>query len=190
MSATVVSHERRFDRRILVRVLGVLAGLAVYYAFDWVPLQVAWHRAFALGLAAIGDPVQTVGRGSALLLLVDGKTFALTPNCTYLDLSLVLTPLLWRPGRRVGWNLGQLLAKGAVVATLNLLRVVGAIHLTVASGLGWHAVHFWSDLTIHVGMITAAALWALRTDWQESVVDPQRSGRGAGLDRGLASEAR
>jgi hypothetical protein len=171
VSAKVSSSLRRFDRRTAIRALAVVAGLAVYYSFAWLPLQRAWQSAFALGLGAIGHDVRALGGDSAPYLLVDGRTFLLSPNCTYIDFVLVLTPLLWRPHRPLRWNAGMLLAVGLFLALFNWTRVLFAIHVQITTGLAWHSLHFWPDFLLHLGLITSVAIWALRTDWRESLAE-------------------
>lgn len=169
MSAEASASLRRFDRRTASRTICVLAGLAVYYSFTWLPLQRAWQSVFALGLGAIGHDARALGGESAPYLLVDGRTFFLSPNCTYIDFALVLTPLLWRPGRLLRWNAGLLLAVGLVLALFNWTRILFAIHVQITSGLSWHTLHFWPDFLLHLGLITGVAICALRADWRRSL---------------------
>jgi hypothetical protein len=173
---------RRFDRRTLIRAIAVIAGLVAYYSIDWLPLQRAWQSAFAFGLDAIGHDVRVVGHESVPYLLVEGQTFLLSPNCTYVDFALVLTPLLWRPNRSWRWNLGLLLAIGFFLALFNWTRVLFAIHVHITSSLSWRTLHFWPDFILHVGLISGAAICALWTDWRESLADLPGS-----VDRAVSS---
>ena len=156
-----------FDHRTTLRAAGLLLGLAVYYAFDWEVLQHLWRFAFSAGLATIGHHVQLIGIEEMQGFAVDGLTYSLSRNCTYMDLVLLLAPLIWRPGRTAAFNFRQIGFLIAGLVAFNFLRVTFAIHMNVSEGIDWEIVHFWPDLVFHFTIIVGMAFRAMWVDWSE-----------------------
>jgi hypothetical protein len=153
------------DRVLLVRLLAVAILVVAYYTVDWSPVQRVLTVLVASLLRALGHAVGIDWSGPDPALELSGRDFAVTANCTYMDLALVLAPLCWRARRGLYRNALVVALMSMAVLLLNPLRVVFAIHLTI-KGAGWTYAHTVPDLTIHGVAISLAAILAFRSDWR------------------------
>lgn len=156
-----------FDRRFALRLLAVIGVLPLYYAFDWHLLQAASQKFFTLGLTLIGDAPQSSISGP-LLISLNAKFFGFNAHCTYFDLWLVLSPLVWRFSLPLRSNLLRLAILALIIAGLNTVRVVTAIHLYAIHDMSWNLVHYVPDLVLHLLIITAVSLRTLWVDWWQT----------------------
>ncbi len=155
---------RFFGWRLLLRlaVLGLL--VAVYYALDWVALRLGLRHAVVAALALLGHHSVPLEDASGLDIAVAGAgRFAVTANCTYADLVLITAPFCWRFRRSLATNLGRLAALTAAVLSLNVVRVVLALHF-FHRGATWYLAHDVPDLAIHYTAMIVLVLLALRSD--------------------------
>ena len=142
--------------------LAVLALLiAVYLKVDWIYLRKALRSCIAWLLSSAGHRTTSVGQSTDLLLAVDKKVYAVSANCTYLDLVLTLAPFYWRRAQRAPANLRRLSVLALAILlgsdTYAILRrvVVIACFLIMGSHIQYTASQ--RDETM-------AALWEARAE--------------------------
>ncbi len=139
-------------------------GLVVYYSNDWLPVRQALQRLLVAVFTVMGEPAVAAGTWGDPRLVVAGRAFAVTRNCTYVDLLLVLSPFAWRCGLSPASNLLRLGLLPFVVAGVDVVRIVLAIVLATSYGVDWRWAHFWPDYLLHWAWMSAAALFALHAD--------------------------
>src|SRR5262249_11954849 len=124
----VVDTEPRtmISSRLLWRLASLCVLMIAYYALDWRVVRIGQRSACAAALKCAGYESKVVARipadapfedGNAyerlmdriahkddgtVALLVNGLLLSITPDCTYLDLVLIIAPFLWRP--RLRWR--------------------------------------------------------------------------------------
>jgi hypothetical protein len=144
--------------------LGALAlAVLLFYSTDWAFLRRLCRSAVGPVLVGLGHRTVASDSGGSIGLAVDGERFSISPDCTYVDLALVLAPFWWRSPRSVTSNLGRIAAGTAVVLGLNLLRITLAMH-GLARGQPMWLVHDLPDLLVYWPVIGASVLLALRHD--------------------------
>lgn len=156
---------------MLCRMAGVGLAVALFYGVSWLPLRgavrdgVSWvmqHGGFVTTVAVYeGSPA----------LLVGSKRFYFTPDCTYVDLWLVLIPFLWRldwPWQR---NLGRILGFGVMVCVANFIRVCASIYLS-ATGHSWLVAHELPEYMLYYPTLLVVVLIALRRDTALHAAEP------------------
>ncbi len=137
----------------MLTLLAEAIAILAFYGIEWSwlrQLHVLWLQT---ALQALGCAVQT----GLHTLTVNGRPFAISPDCTYVDLILCGLPLLWRVNRRWTANLSVLAAYAVAVALVNLARVLYGVH-AFSHGVSL----FWShDLPDYVLWYPALGVLAL-----------------------------
>ncbi|MBI5827483.1 MAG: hypothetical protein HZB22_07150 [Deltaproteobacteria bacterium] len=161
---SIFGLSRSSDRVLVLRLLGAGVLIALYYALDWSGLREVVRGAVAVFLGLLGHRAVSVDNGGEFYLLVDGyRSFAITANCTYADLALVMAPFCWRLRTPLLLNLSRLAVISAAIMIVNIARVVMAIDL-YQGGVSWSLAHLLPDIAIHSASIAAAVWLALRSD--------------------------
>lgn len=161
---SIFGLSRRSDGVLVLRLLGAGVLIALYYSLDWSGLREAVRGAVAIFLNLLGHSAVSVDKGGGFYLLVDGyRSFAITANCTYADLALVMAPFCWRLRTPLILNLARLAVISAAIMIVNIVRVVLAIDL-YQGGVSWGVAHLLPDIAIHSAFIAAAVWLALRSD--------------------------
>lgn len=156
--------SRGCDRVLLLRLLWAGVLIALYYSLDWSGLREAVRGAVAVSLGFLGHSAVSVDNGGGFYLLVDGyRSFAITANCTYADLALVMAPFCWRLRTPLILNLARLAVISAAIMIVNIARVVLAIDL-YQGGVSWSMAHLLPDIAIHSASIAVAVWLALGSD--------------------------
>jgi exosortase/archaeosortase family protein len=163
---------------MLCRMAGVGLAVALFYSVSWLPLR----RAVRDGVSWVmqhGGFITTVSvyEGSPALL-VGSKRFYFTPDCTYVDLWLILIPFLWRldwPWRR---NLGWILGFGVMVCAANFIRLCVSTYLW-ATGHSWLVAHELPDYVLYYPTLLVVVLIALRRDTALHAARPPPRGASA-----------
>jgi len=167
---------------VLCRAAGVALAAALFYCVGWLPLReavrdgVAWVMRQAGFLTAV-----TVYEGSPALM-VGGRQFYFTPDCTYVDLWLLLIPFLWKlnwPWRR---NLYRVLSFGLMVGVVNFIRVCMSTYL-YTTGQSWLVAHDLLDYLLYYPTLLLVATTALRRDSARQATGPGSGGAPAEAQR-------
>ncbi|NIM14353.1 MAG: hypothetical protein GTO45_20145 [Candidatus Aminicenantes bacterium] len=155
---------RRIDKYLLLRLLALGILIVLYHSLDWTLLRLGLRRVVSLFLGFLGYVTAPVDQGSELYLLVDYNCFfELKTHCIYADVVLFTAPFCWRFQRAFTANMLRLAVLVITVQSLNILRVVFALHL-YKGGVSWQLAHNVPDLVIHFTVISTAVLLALRSD--------------------------
>jgi len=178
-------------KRLLCRFIVVCAFVALYYSSEWSWIRVATratvrnllvitgHECIAPSPAssvraklASTQPVNWYGRFLAwietqsslqVVLIVDGCTYSVTPDCTYADLILIIWPLLWLPSLSWAINVRRLMSAAALVLCLNLLRLFLTLHYAPHDGDEF-LVHDIADALLYWPILGCVAVKAVRVD--------------------------
>jgi len=155
----------QFKRLILWRFVGLAVGVGVFYAVSWMPLRIELRDFLAFLLRSGGSAVMlaTVD-GSPVLRFPHGQIY-LSPDCTYMDLVLILLPFLWRPGKALRLNLSCLVAFAVAVQLVNLARVSFCVWF-MARGYPWFYIHELPDYLLYYPTVLVVFVWCLRRDWK------------------------
>jgi hypothetical protein len=166
--------------RLGLRLAAMLVLLGLYRAWHWMPLRLIVRDVAAAGLAWGGWPVRATSlAGEPVLVSQDtGELFAITANCTYADLVLVLAAFLWRFGRPAAENALRLLLSAAVVLAANVARVIASVAL-VDAGSPRVLAHDAPDALLHVAAIAGAVVLAVLADGASRPPAPMADSRGA-----------
>ena len=149
---------------LLLRVLGLGAALGLYYALEWRFLRAALCDAVIRVLPLLGHTALPLAQESSSILLAGGRVaVAITANCSWADLILILAPFSWRFRRGLRANLLRLAAIAAAVLTVNVARLALAVHFTLG-GARWSLAHDIPETILHYLIIVTAVLLALRSD--------------------------
>ncbi len=151
--------------RFVLRLAAMAALLAAYFSLDWMILRRLLRSWTAFILQRLGHQTASANNGSELYLVVDSEMYAMTANCTYADLFLVLAPFIWRAELGPAANLRRLLKLALAIFLGNVLRTSLALHLK-AEGVSWRLVHTLPDKLIHSAAVSSQVIAALRSDWQ------------------------
>ena len=150
---------------LFCRLAGLALGVGLFYAVSWMPLRIAVRDAAASCLQTVGMRVDVTAFEGSPALRVAGKQFHFTPDCTYIDLVLILIPFLWRVEASPGRNLVCLAAFTAVVQLVNLVRAWFSIWFSSHGG-SWFLAHDLPDYLLYYPTLVIVILWALRRDRQ------------------------
>jgi hypothetical protein len=101
------------------------------------------------------------------LLAVDDKAYAVSANCTYLDLVLTLAPLYWRRMLRAPTNLRRLSVLALGILLGNVVRTSLALHLN-ARGVPWTLAHTVPDTLIRSVAVGSCVVAAVQDDWEQA----------------------
>ena len=142
--------------------LGVL--LALYDALDWMPLRVAQRDAVQWFL--------DVTRHTTLICTCEGspaihageQVYYYTAECTYLDLFLVVAPLIWVFGGSLRGNIVRIGVAAVVIVGANVLRTWASVYFNVR-GVDWFYAHDLPDYIIWWPTVVGVALLTLRRDF-------------------------
>jgi hypothetical protein len=155
---------RIFNKRLLLRLSSLAVLVVLYYSIKWIPFQTGLRRLIAVVLSLFGQwSSGTEIGGAPSLMFADGRVYAITANCTYVDLFLLAAPFCWRFRRPLGSNLIRLAGLAAGLLILNVGLLASALFLH-QRGTPWKWVHDAPHLLIHITVITLAVLSALRAD--------------------------
>ncbi|UCC32399.1 MAG: hypothetical protein JSU86_08980 [Phycisphaerales bacterium] len=152
--------RRRVTRR--VSVLALLA--AMFYALDWMPFRVVQRDVIGWSLRVAGyDTVAFIHEGSPALG-AEGKVHHYTAACTYLDLLIIVAPLVWVFGASHRSNILRIAIAALVILGGNLIRTWAAVYLDVLGVERFYA-HDLPDYIIWWPTVAVVALLALRRDF-------------------------
>jgi len=152
-----------FDRVILGRLGALLVLVIAFYAVDWTLLRRSVRGATAAALVYLGHEVACEDSKEEVLLTVDNRPFSFSPDCTYVDLILVLAPFCWSVRAGLRANVLRLLSLALIVSSVNLIRLIVALHL-FAQGRSWFAVHELPDYVIYYPSIAVIVILTLVSD--------------------------
>ncbi len=147
-----------FWKVVLLVLLAEAVAILAFYGFEWTWLRQMHVLWLQTTLQALGSHVQTAGN----LLTVDGHSFQVDPDCTYVDLILCSLPLLWRFHRPPATNLTVMAGFAAAVVAVNLSRVLFGVYAhTQGMSLFW--AHDLVDYVLWYPTMTVVALLWLRS---------------------------
>jgi hypothetical protein len=159
-----VKLPRIFNKQLFFRLSALAILILLYYFISWIPFQRGLGRLIAIILSLVGQASSSIRiGGTPSLILADSHVYALTANCTYIDLLFLTAPFCWRFRRPIGTNLIRLAVLAAGLLILNIGRLSTALILDQRN-TPWTWVHDAPDLLIHIIVITLAVLSALRAD--------------------------
>lgn len=150
-------------RSFLLR-LFILAGLVViYYQFEWI-----WLRAglfyIITGVFGFFGGIDISGfHYDNFYIVVEGRTFYVSPNCTYIDLAFIIAPFWWRFGQPFAKNAGRQILIFTLILSANVGRVWVAIYF-FAKGFSWQLFHNLPDMGLHIIVIAISVILALKND--------------------------
>lgn len=171
-------HNRTTLKIMLNRLAGVGVGVALFYSVSWLPLRVVVRDGVARVMQQAGfQTAVTVYEGSPALL-IGTKQFYFTPDCTYVDLWLILIPFLWRLDLSWPRNLLWLLSSGLLIGTVNFIRVCMSTYLHT-SGYSWLVAHELPDYLLYYPTLLVVAMIALRRDSTSHATELCSSGAAA-----------
>lgn len=144
--------------RLILRLLVVTVLVSIYFIIDWTVLRSVLRSTVILILGLLGLTAAPINVGDELFLRMNsGAAFAVTANCTYMDLLLMMVPFWWRFQRSLGANAMRLLILTTILLALNIIRVALALFL-FGRGLPWEVVHDVPDVALHcIGV--AVSVW-------------------------------
>jgi len=162
--------------------LGVL--LAMFYAWDWMPLRVGLRDAIGWSFRVRGyNPRSFVYEGSPALS-VEGKVHFYSPECTYVDLLFMVVPFVWIFGATHRSNIQWLAIATLAIVGTNLVRCWAAVYLDVI-GVSRFYAHDLPDYILWwptVGVVVLLSLW-------RDLVRPVRSQSGTGACTGCVKRS-
>lgn len=142
------------SKRGILTVSAFVLMIAAWYTLNW-----EWVRAPLLGV--LKGIFRTIGfnvASSGYMLCIETKCFEVTPDCSYIDLFLCMTPFIWRKGSLLE-NLTRLMMMGVIIAAIDLARLTFAIAMNVL-GADWFMVHDLVDYALWYPSLTVAiVLW-------------------------------
>ncbi len=151
--------------RFVLRLVAMALLLVAYFSLDWMVLRRLLRSCTAFILQRLGHQTVSTNNGSELFLIVDSEMYAMTANCTYADLFLVLAPFSWRAELGPSANLGRLVKLALVIFVGNVLRTSLALHLK-AEGVSWKLAHTLPDKLIHSAAVSSHVIATWRRDLQ------------------------
>jgi exosortase/archaeosortase len=143
--------------------LSLLFG-GVYLALPCTPLCRIVRTEATVCLHWLGHRADERDEAGQSLLIVDGLWFAITPDCTYLDLMLIVAPLCWNLGVPIKRNVLRLGALIVAISVVNTARVIVALG-SRADGASWFLAHNLPDMLICYPAITLAVIRAIVEDY-------------------------
>jgi len=156
---------RLASRATLYRALGVLVGLGLYVALDWLPLRAFIATTVTSLLHAASVDAMVMRASGSIVIVMKSGLFPITALCTYMDLFLILAPLAWR--QRVPWltNVGRVVFTGLAVSAMNLVRVTGGL-MAYDAGATWTVAHTLPDTVLYYPTLIFFIVAAARSDRQ------------------------
>jgi hypothetical protein len=152
--------------RIRCRLIAAVLALGAFYCSEWTSLRNAVGGSVGVLLSVLGDAPGSFESGTEPVLVVRDTRFAVTRNCTYASLFLVLAPFCLDRRRSPVVNLRRVLLLAGVLFMVNALRIAVAIEL-YERGTPWTLGHDVPDIAIHLiaGLLgLSAARRATQTD--------------------------
>lgn len=163
------------DKRILGRLVALGLLVVLFYSQDWMFLRRLLTNAAGAALTRMGHTT-TVGQDAGdLLLTVDGQVYGISPDCTYIDLVLIITPFWWRVGRGIRVNVLRLLVLAFAILAGNVFRVVFGMHF-IAQGTSWFLAHDLPDMLIYWPSLAVAVILSIRHDLRERLISNSTAG--------------
>jgi hypothetical protein len=148
-----------------LRLIALALLLVTYFTFDWMILRRLLRSWTAFVLKRLGRHTVSTEIGSQLFLVVDSEMYAMTANCTYADLFLVMAPFCWQAGLGPVENLRKLMKLALTIFFGNVMRTSLALHLK-AEGVSWKLAHIVPDKLIHSAAVSSSVIASLRSDWE------------------------
>jgi len=151
------------------RISALVVLLALFYSWDWMAFRVMLRDVTGWSVRVSGyDPTSFVYEGSPALG-VEGKVHYYSPECTYLDLLMIVAPFLWVFGASRWSNILRIGIVALVIQGWNLVRCWAAVYFDVL-GVDRFYAHDLPDYIIWWPTVAAVVLLALRRDFGETVV--------------------
>lgn len=147
-------------------------AVAVFYGVSWLPYRVALRDGVGWVMRRAGLATSTAVFEGSPALIAGGKQFYFTPDCTYVDLWLILIPFLWRLDWSWRRNAGCILGFGLLVGAVNFLRVCVSTYF-YARGHSWFMAHDLEDYILYYPTLAGLVLAALRRDWGRREAVPE-----------------
>lgn len=167
-------------RALLLRVCAMGVLLSLFYGLDWMSFRVAQRDAIGWSLRVAGyAPEAFVHEGSPAVRVRD-HVFFYTAECTYLDLLMIVTPLLWVFGASLWRNICRIAIAALVILGGNLIRTWASVYFNVR-GTDWFYTHDLPDYLIWWPTVVVVALLALRRDFGDRFISS--AGSSAGSER-------
>jgi len=150
---------------IAVRMGFVLAVWCVFEIIPWGPLPRLQRDLTGSALHALGYRAVPIESEGVPTIVADRRHYTFTPECTYVDLLLMVLPFVWdvRPG--VARGCLRVLVVSTVVLAGNFVRVTIALALHIDGG-SWFLCHDLPDTIVFYPAVCAALIWRLRRDHQ------------------------
>jgi exosortase/archaeosortase family protein len=137
--------------------------VALFYAFQWNFLRHFFTFLLQKIFTISGTSTIFSLQNGDSYLFVKENPFNITAACTYIDLVLIIIPLIWRIQRSLIRNLSMIIVVVCLILALNVLRIWGTIYFYLA-GVSWESIHHIPDVIIHVIIITVCVIFALKAD--------------------------
>ncbi len=145
------------------RLIAVAIAVCVFYSPIWLPLQRLTRDLIGLWLSAVGSNPRWCEHEGYPALQLGGRRYHFTPDCTYMDLVLLLCVLLWSRQLSTPRNLSRLAVVTAALLIFNFVRASVALALN-ADGVSWLWCHEAPDFVFYWPVLAAAALKAAKDD--------------------------
>lgn len=153
------------NRRIIAkRFVALTALLGLYHAWDWMPLRTMQRDLIGWSLRVSGYTSTSFVYDGSPALGVEDKIHYYSPECTYLDLFLMVVPFVWVLGVKRRNNVLRISIAVLVISGGNLIRCWAAVYLDVVGVERFYA-HDLPDYIIWWPTVIIVALLALRRDF-------------------------
>jgi exosortase/archaeosortase family protein len=161
-------HRPPFDLRFVQRfvwarigLLGITVGL--FYCMNWMWLRVMQRDVTVWSLRKTGYiPVMLNSEGSPGIR-VGAEMYYYTAQCTYLDLLMIVAPLVWVFGAPCWRNSLRIVVAAVVILVGNLIRSWASVYFNVR-GADWFYTHDLPNYMIWCLTVSITVLLALRRD--------------------------
>jgi hypothetical protein len=151
-------------RGIAYRLSLLVALLALYYAWDWMPVRFLQRDATAWLLQQTGyNPIRYVYEGSPAIFL-KGKTHHYSATCTYLAPLLIAAPFIWVFGASRRSNIGRTAITTLIILGGNLVRCWASVYLAI-HGMARLYAHDLPNYAFGVCVVAIPVLASLRRDF-------------------------
>lgn len=153
------------NKHFFIRLCILFMFILIYHSFDWISLRKALYNTLILinnsfNIFTISDKYY-----DELGFVIDGVLFYVSPNCTYIDLVLLIAPFWWRFRQTLRINFFRLLVLFVVIMSGNLVRITTALYF-YDRGASWTLAHNVPDIILHVITISFSVIMALKNDFQ------------------------
>ena len=156
--------------------LRTLLGGVLFVAFSLLDWGLAVKLTAYTATTALSSLCQHMATAVAgrVELICDGHVFAVTKECTYIELFLITAPFIWRARQSSVVNLRRLLFVFCLIWFLNAIRMVGGLFLSV-QGVSWQLAHDIPDWLLYGSILGVALLIYSRHATDAYLCTPRRS---------------